>query len=104
MPGGSRGAQPPSRVGPGLRRAAALASLDSTVQVGLGLPEASYPESSHLAGRRAPWPVGRELGPLLPTHADLGRAPGSSSTHRRAVKQESFMVQVVRKDSEGHKC
>lgn len=89
------------KVGPGLRRAAALASLDSTAQVGLGLPEASYPESSHLAGRRAPWPVGRGLGPLLPTHADLGRAPGSSSTHRRAVKQESFMVQVVRKDSEG---
>lgn len=32
---------------------------------------------------------GRGSGLLLPTHADLGRAPGSSSTHRRAVKQES---------------
>lgn len=82
------------------RRAAALASLDSTAQVGLGLPEASYPESSHLAGRRAPWPVGRELGPLCHTLTWAG--PLAAAAHYRpAVKQESFMVQVVRKDSEG---
>lgn len=93
--GGSRGARPPQG---GTRSAegSCAASLDSTAQVGLWA-EASYPESSHLAGRKGPMACRQGLGPPHAPHADLGRAPGNSSTHRRAVKQESFMVQVVRR-------
>lgn len=69
----------------------------STARVGQSLPEASYPKSSHLSGRKGPMACrqgARDL-PAHPLPAHLGRAPGSSSTHGCAVKQESFMVRAV---------
>ena len=63
--------------------------------------------SSHLVGGKGPKAcVGRELGTFLTTHTELGGgAPRQEEyTHTRAVKQESFMVHVVWKDSEGHEC